>query len=138
VNSSNFELHCRATLTTDDIGVIRDGSKLCVGKGGDTFRVLVVIPVPRSGVPVVGTFAITNQRDKSYNNNDFDLLCCDDENVAVVTKDHQVDKMPVCVQFSAPSSKFDFHVLMVKSFGSRGALQAPRITCTPDNKCNVI
>merc|ERR1712224_499776 len=60
----------RATLTTEDIGVMRDGSKVCVGKDGETFRVLLVIPVPRSGLPIVGTFAITNQGDKSFNNND--------------------------------------------------------------------
>jgi len=122
----------------EDIGVIRDGSKVCVGKDGETFRVLLLIPVPRSGVPIIGTFAIRNQGDQSFNNNDFDLLCCDDENVAVVTKDHQVDKQPVCIQFSATASNFDFHVLMIKSFGSRGASQAPRIICTPDNKCSVI
>ena len=39
--------------------------------------------------------------DNSFNNDDFDLLCCDDENVAAVTKDHRSDKQPVCVQFSA-------------------------------------
>lgn len=43
----------------EDIGVIRDGSKVCVGKDGETFRVLLLIPVPRSGVPIIGTFAIS-------------------------------------------------------------------------------
>ena len=43
----------------EDIGVIRDGSKVWVGKDGETFRVLLLIPVPRSGVPIIGTFAIS-------------------------------------------------------------------------------
>ena len=58
-NLSNFDIYFRATLTTEDIGIIRDGSKVCVGKDGETFRVLLVIPVPRSGLPIVGTFAIS-------------------------------------------------------------------------------
>merc|ERR1712027_22251 len=119
----------QATLTAEDVGVTRDGNKVCVGNEGETFRALMVIPVPRNGVPLVGTFAIKNQGDKSFNNDDFDLLCCDDENVAAVTKEHRSDKQPVCVQFSASASK---------SFGPRGALQAPRISCTPDNKCSTI
>ena len=58
-NLRNVDIYFRATLTTEDIGVIRDGSKVCVGKDGETFRVLLVIPVPRSGLPIVGTFAIS-------------------------------------------------------------------------------
>ena len=51
----------QATLTAEDVGVTRDGNKVCVGNEGETFRALMVIPVPRNGVPLVGTFAIKNQ-----------------------------------------------------------------------------
>jgi hypothetical protein len=81
------------------------------------------------------TFSSEFEKDGSFNNKDFDLLCCDDSNLACVTKETKKTKEPTCFSFGAKPKKFNFDVLVLQDFTGK---QTDRIRCPPVGECEIL